>query len=62
MKSKFRRIALSLRGDPKIPTEESFDFLDSAVDEVILYHALAYALEQELANSNNFFYISGGKQ
>ena len=58
MKSKFRRIVLSLRGDPKISTEESFNFLDSAVDEVILYHALAYALEQELANSNNFFILA----
>lgn len=41
MKSKFRGIFPFLRGDSAIFTEESSDFLDSAVDEVILLHAPA---------------------
>ena len=43
MKSKFRRIFPFLTGESKISTEELSDFLDSAVDEVILFHAPALA-------------------
>ena len=35
-----------LGGGSEISTEESFDFLDSDVDEVILYHALALGVLQ----------------
>ena len=41
MKSKFRRIVHFLRGESKNATEEMSDFLDSAVDELILNNALA---------------------
>ena len=43
---KFRRIFSLLGRGSETCTEESFDFLDSDVDEVILYNALALGVLQ----------------
>ncbi len=43
---KFGRIFSLLGGGSETSTEEFFDFLDSDVDEVILYHALAMGVLQ----------------
>ena len=55
MKSKFRRVFRFLTGGSKISTERSFNFLDSAVDEAILYHTSA--LVGEIIRALNIYEI-----
>ena len=55
MGSKFGRIFSLLGGGSKTSTEESFDFLDSDVDEVILYHELAMGCYNFRACSGELF-------
>ena len=55
MGSKFGRIFSLLGGYSTTSTEEFFDFLDSDVDEVILYHELAMGCYNLRACSGELF-------